>query len=528
MALLGDEAIAMGAIHAGISASYAYPGTPATEIQEAIQKYAAAFPDSNINCAWSINEKVAMEEAIGTSMVGLRSLVNMKHVGLNVAADPFINSAVTGCDGGTVIVSADDPSMHSSQNEQDSRWYADFAQIPCFEPANQQLAYDMTREAYKISEMFETPVLMRVTTRLAHTRARVDFKPSESQRKLQVPGEFKRWTLLPSNARPQYKKLVEKQAEFVAYSDSSPFNELKIQEGSKTGIIASGIAYNYLMENISDKSSEFSILKIGTYPLPEGKIEKLAGSCTEILVMEEGYPLIERILPHILMKKGICIPVKGKLTGNMPRIGELTPENVREALGMKPLDGMGAFGAGMVRPRPPALCKGCPHQDAYRALNEALLGKEKERIVFSDIGCYTLGAYPPFESIHSCLCMGASVSMAKAAAENGLKYSVAVIGDSTFDHSGITPLVEGIKRNAPFTVLILDNSTTAMTGGQNTICGESSLEKLIVGTGIDPKHIRMMVPLPKRHEENVAILKEELDHKGPSVIIAQRKCIQVK
>ncbi|MBT3181911.1 MAG: indolepyruvate ferredoxin oxidoreductase [Deltaproteobacteria bacterium] len=528
MALLGDEAIAMGAIHSGISAAYAYPGTPATEIQEAIQKYVAAYPDPKINSAWSINEKVAMEEAVGASLIGKRSLVNMKHVGVNVAADPFMNAAITGCGGGIVIAAADDPSMHSSQNEQDSRYYADFAKIPCFEPSNQQQAYDMTREAFDIAEKYEVPILLRLTTRLAHTRARVSFAKPRGQNELKLPDNFKKWTLLPSNARPQYKKLLQKQKDLIAYSDASAFNELKITKGSKLGIITSGLGYNYLMENIQDGSIECSILRIGVYPLPEKKIKELASSCQEILVIEEGYPYIERYLPSYLMRFGINVSVKGKLDGTLPEQGELTPGIVRAALGMGSLENCESDTSGLVRPRPPALCKGCPHHDTYLALNEALKGKEKERIVFSDIGCYTLGAYPPYETIHSCLCMGASISMAKAAAENGLKYAVAVIGDSTFDHSGITPLLEGIKRENPFTVVIVDNSTTAMTGGQDTICGETALEKLVVGMGIDQKHLRRIIPLPKQHEQNVKVFEEELEYAGPSVIIALRKCIQIK
>ena len=529
MALLGDEAIAMGAIHSGISASYAYPGTPATEIQEAIQKYASAFPDANIKSAWSINEKVAMEEAIGASMIGKRTLVNMKHVGLNVAADPFMNSAITGCGGGIVVVVADDPSMHSSQNEQDSRYYADFAKIPCFEPANQQQAYDMAREAFDISEKFSVPVLMRLTTRISHTRASVLFSEPSAQKPLKIPVNFKNWTLLPSNARLQYEKLLNAQSEFISYSDTCKFNELNIQNGAKLGIIASGIGYNYLMENIFGESFECSTLKVSVYPLPEEKIKKLCTSSNEILVVEEGYPFIERILPSILQKAGIeGIKIKGKLDGTLPHSGELTPETVRIALGMSSRDTCGKASEGLVRPRPPALCKGCPHADTYAALNAALKDKTDERIVFSDIGCYTLGAYPPYNAIHSCVCMGASISMAKAAAENGLKYAVAVIGDSTFDHSGITPLLEGIKRNVSFTVLLLDNSTTAMTGGQETICKHEELERLILGMGLDPKHLRKIIPLPKNLDENRKIIDEELISDCPSVVIASRKCIQIK
>jgi indolepyruvate ferredoxin oxidoreductase alpha subunit len=528
MTLLGDEAVAMGAIHAGIASTYAYPGTPATEIQEAIQKYVEAYSNCGIKADWSINEKVAMEEAIGVSMIGKRSLVNMKHVGLNVAADPFMNAAITGCAGGIVVAVADDPSMHSSQNEQDSRFYADFAQILCLEPSNQQQAYDMTFEAFLLSERFGIPVLIRLTTRIAHTRSRVNFKETVPQKSIKIPEDFKCWTLLPSNARPQYEKLLKKQPEFAAWTEASPWNELKITKGAKLGIIASGIGYNYLMENLNEGGVECSVLRIGTYPLPSKKISELARSCEEILVIEEGYPLIERWLPSYLLKSGRCMPVCGRLDGSVPRSGELTADSVRTALKLSPRKTLSSAPTDIVRDRPPQLCKGCPHCDTFLALNKAMENNKSEYLAFSDIGCYTLGFYAPFESIHSCVCMGASISMAKSAAENGLKYAVAVIGDSTFDHSGITPLLEGIKRNTPFTTIILDNSVSAMTGGQETICGESALEKLILGMGLDPKHLRVIEPLPKNHSANTQVIREECEYRGPSVIITRRRCVRAK
>ncbi len=528
MTLLGDEAVAMAAIHAGISGSYAYPGTPATEIQEAIQKYAATYPDCGITNAWSINEKVAMEEAVGASMLGLRALVNMKHVGLNVAADPFMNAAVTGCAGGMVIAVADDPSMHSSQNEQDSRYFSDFAQIPCFEPHTQQQAYDMTRQAFALSERLEIPVMMRLTTRISHTRAKVEFAATEERKTLTIPTDFNRWTLLPSNARPQYEKLLGKQSELVKAAEASAFNELTLTPGARLGIVVAGLGFNSFMENYAEGGLECSFLRIGQYPLPESKVRELITASEEILVIEEGYPFIERMLPAYLAKAGKLVPVHGKLDGTLPRSGELNADNVRTALGLAPRKACAPASDDLVRTRPPALCRGCPHDDTYKALKAACEGKESERLVFSDIGCYTLGFYPPFEAIHSCLCMGASVSMAKAAGEQGLPYAIAVLGDSTFDHSGITPLAEGIARGTPFTTIILDNSTTGMTGGQETIVGEAALEKLVLGLGIDRAHLRVITPLPKNHEENTRVLREELEYRGPSVVIAKRKCVQIR
>lgn len=528
MALLGDDAVAMGAIHSGIAGSYAYPGTPATEIQEAVQKYVQAFPDCGINAAWSINEKVAMEEAVGVSMIGRRALVNMKHVGLNVAADPFMNAAVTGCAGGVVIAVADDPSMHSSQNEQDSRYFADFAQIPCFEPANQQEAYDMTRAAFELSERMETPVMMRLSTRISHTRARVTFSEAVAAKPARIPGDFNRWTLLPTNARPQYEKLLAKQGKFVDASESGGFNKLSITKGAKLGVIASGLGFNYFMENLNEGGVECSWLKVSQYPLPAKQIDELIRASEEILVIEEGYPFVERNLPSYLARAGKLIPIRGKLTGALPRSGELTADCVRKALGQPERPSHGPAPAELVRPRPPALCKGCPHCDTFNAINEAMKGKENERLVFSDIGCYTLGFYEPFKSIHSCLCMGASVSMAKAAGENGLKYALAIIGDSTFNHSGITPLVEGIQRKTPFVAVILDNATTAMTGGQETLVIGEPLDRMILGMGLDPAHLRVINPIPKNHEENTRIIREEAEYRGPSVVIARRACLQAK
>lgn len=525
MLLLGDEGIAMGAIHSGLTGVYSYPGTPSTEITEAIQRYAAAFPDAGLISGWCINEKVAYEEALGVSMIGKRSLVVMKHVGLNVAADPFMNSAVTGVGGGLVLAVADDPSMHSSQNEQDSRYFAHFAHIPCFEPASQQECYDMTREAYRVSEQYKVPVMMRLTTRIAHSRALVKFAPTEKQKALTLPTDFNSWTLLPTNARPQYEKLLATNLKLREYAEDNPANELKINPGTKLGVITTGIGYNYFREVYNRGGIEASYLRIAVYPYPKKKVAELIRNVDKILVLEEGYPFVERFIWEEIARSGKTIEVLGKLNGCVPVTGELSTDIVADVLGVERMETANVDTKGLVSPRPPALCRGCPHIDTFNALNKAL-NDEKEKLVFGDIGCYTLGFYPPFNSISSCVCMGASVSMAKSAGEAGLKYSVAILGDSTFDHSGITPLLEGIKRNAPFTTIILDNSITAMTGGQETICGEDALVNLVKGMGVDEKHLRILNPLPKNLEENAKIMREELDYRGPSVIIARRACLQ--
>jgi indolepyruvate ferredoxin oxidoreductase alpha subunit len=518
--LLGDEAVALGAIHAGLSGGYSYPGTPASEIMEYLIR--ASDGGKNYVASWSVNEKVAFEEALGVSYAGKRALVSMKHVGLNVAADPFMNAAITGANGGLVVVVADDPGMHSSQNEQDSRFYAQFGQIFCFEPSNHQEAYDMTREAFDLSENMGLPVMIRMVTRLAHSRSRVQPRPSKEQNQIQF-GEGKDWTLLPVNARRRFKLLTEKQKELVQVSEASEFNSLRFnKENTKLGIIASGVAHNYVFENFIDNAESPSLLKVTTYPLPVGLFAELVDHVETILVVEEGYPFIERNLQGMF---GLCeTNVKGKLSGHLPITGELSPGVVRQGLGMEPLTQRDISDFPMAG-RPPQLCQGCGHRDAFDALNKALESYSQSN-VFSDIGCYTLGALPPFNAIQSCVCMGASVSMAKGGAEAGVYPSVAVIGDSTFAHSGITPLLDAAAVNTNMTVMIFDNDVVAMTGGQPTYASGEKLIRIIEGLGVGKDHIRTIIPLPKNLDTNVQVIKEEIDYKGLSVVIAARECVQ--
>jgi indolepyruvate ferredoxin oxidoreductase alpha subunit len=518
--LLGDEAVALGAIHAGLSAAYSYPGTPASEIMEFLIK--ASEREKSFKASWSVNEKVAYEEALGVSFAGKRALVSMKHVGLNVAADPFMNSSITGANGGLVVVVADDPSMHSSQNEQDSRFYAQFGQIFCFEPSNHQEAYEMTRQAFDVSENLGIPVMIRLVTRLSHSRSRVEPRPGRKENPISY-GLAKDWTLLPVNAKRRFKILTEKQAELVKLSNESEFNSVELNEkNSSLGIIASGIAYNYVLENYKNESSPASLLKITTYPLPGALIAKLVNHVETILVVEEGYPFIEQNIKGIFGIRGK--EVRGKLSGHLPLTGELSPEDVRQGLGMKPLPKRQLEGFKLAS-RPPQLCRGCPHADTFRALNKALESYPQSN-VFSDIGCYTLGASPPYNAIASCVCMGASIGMAKGGAEAGVYPSVAVIGDSTFAHSGLTPLLDAAESNTNMTVIILDNAVVAMTGGQPTFATGEKLKRMVEGLGVAKDHIRVVEPLPKNFEKTVQVIKEELEHKGLSVVIASRECIQ--
>jgi len=516
--LLGDEAIAQAAIDAGLSGIYAYPGTPSTEVMEYIQNSREAKAKELV-ATWAANEKTAMEEALGVSYAGRRAMTSMKHVGLNVAADAFINSAVTGANGGLLVVAADDPSMHSSQNEQDSRFYGKFAMIPILEPVSQQEAYDMVWYGFDLSEKYRIPVMIRITTRLAHSRAGVVRREKRAQNEITTPANPKQFILLPANARRQYKGLLSNQAHFINESESSPFNHFFEGNDKRLGVIVCGIGYNYLMENYAGKSFPHPLLKIGQYPLPLDQIKRIYKECDEIMVIEEGYPLVEELLRGLL---DTGKRILGRMDGTLPRDGELNPNIIAKAMGLE--ESYGWPVPDLVVGRPPSLCKGCPHIYSYNALNEALEKYSKGR-VFSDIGCYTLGALEPFNAINTCVDMGASITMAKGASDVGFRPAVAVIGDSTFTHSGMTGLLDAINDNTPITVIILDNATTAMTGGQHS-SATGKLEDICMGLGLSREHIHILNPSPKYHEENMKIIEQEIEYEGVSVIIPRRECIQ--
>ncbi len=522
--LLGDEAIALGAIHAGLSGVYAYPGTPSTEITEFIQSNAIAR-ERGIHSRWCTNEKTAMEAALGMSYAGKRALVCMKHVGMNVCADAFINSAITGVGGGLVVLAADDPSMHSSQNEQDSRFYGKFALIPIFEPSNQQEAYDMMSVAFNLSEAIKEPVLLRIVTRLAHSRAGVVVNEPREQNPLQPSTD--QWVLLPGIAKRKYAALLEKQDEMLLSSNKSQFNiseyGTSTEKAKKTGIVACGIGYNYVKEALSHLSAEeqslYNIEKVSQYPLPEQRIQMLAKESGRILVVEDGQPVVEQDIKGIL---GTGYMVTGRLTGALPRTGELTPDSVAAALGVETPQVMSP--AKNLAARPPQLCQGCGHRDVYGALVK-IIEEYPDARVFGDIGCYTLGALPPFKALASCVDMGASITMAKGAADAGLRPAIAVIGDSTFTHSGMTGLLDAINENAAITVIISDNLTTGMTGGQDS-AGLNKYEAICLGLGMDPAHLHVVTPLPKNIPDIAQLIRDEIAYEGVSVIIPRRECIQ--
>ncbi|MDR2049544.1 MAG: indolepyruvate ferredoxin oxidoreductase subunit alpha, partial [Treponema sp.] len=545
-ALLGDEALALGAIHAGLSAAYGYPGTPSTEIMEYLQAEAAKREPA-FTARWCVNEKTALEAALGVSFAGRRALVTMKHVGLNVAADPFLNGALLGIKGGLVAAVADDPGMHSSQCEQDSRFYASFAMVPCLEPRSQQEAYDMAVEAFDISERFHVPVLIRLATRLSHARAGIKTAPSRNQNACEKTTEKTTWMLLPAHARKNYASLIEKQKDLEAWSELHAEKTLELSE-TPFAVITSGLGGNYYEENLPDLKARYgrapSRLHIEAYPLPAAPIRRLCESAGqaggEVFVIEEGQPFIEErlrgILPH-------GIRIRGRLDGAIPRTGELDPDNVRAALGLPPLPGVldalvspdaenaGALNVSRLPGRPPQLCTGCPHADSYETINRAAAELDPAPgrpnvAVNSDIGCYSLGAAPPYSAVESIVCMGASIGMARGAADAGIPYAFAVIGDSTFIHSGITALIDAVQADTPMTIIILDNSIVAMTGCQPTAVPSDKLRALILGTGLDPAHFLELETRRQNIEENAARLKQEASYRGLSVVVFRRECLE--
>ncbi|MCL2044580.1 MAG: thiamine pyrophosphate-dependent enzyme [Treponema sp.] len=545
LALLGDEAVALGAIHAGISAAYAYPGTPSTEIlQSLIDTYADGGPIAR----WCANEKTALEAAIGVSFAGRRALAAMKHVGLNVAADPFINAALLGIKGGLVIAVADDPGMHSSQDEQDSRFYAAFAMVPCLEPRSQQEAYDMTREAFDVSERYQIPVMLRFSTRLAHSRAGVTTRDAVEQKPVSKATEKNRWVLIPAFARKNNAMLVEKQKKLTDWSTTHPVNALELPGNGKIdlAVITAGLGGNYYEENLDDfitmrNGKVPARLHIGAYPLPEESIRTLCAASEKVLVLEEGQPLIEQRLRGIMPQSTAIagklagfdgVPPGGGEPGPVTRTGELDPDNVRLALGLPPRPGVAVnIDPASLPPRPPQLCQGCPHCDSFDAIKiaaEALDPRpgHPDVGINSDIGCYSLGVAPPYEVPESIVCMGAAVTMAKGAADAGLKYSIGVIGDSTFIHSGITGLIDAVTDDIPMTLIILDNSVVAMTGCQPTMVPSEKLADLVLGCGVHPDHLLKLEAKKHLVEENAIKLKTAFEHRGLSVVIFKRECIE--
>ncbi|HOJ11227.1 MAG TPA: indolepyruvate ferredoxin oxidoreductase subunit alpha [Clostridiales bacterium] len=523
--MLGNEAVARGAYEAGVTVATAYPGTPSTEITENIAKYEEMYSE------WSPNEKVALEVAIGSSIAGARSICSMKHVGLNVAADPLFTVSYTGVSGGLVIMVADDPGMHSSQNEQDSRYYARSSKVPMLEPADSSECKYFVKEAYKISEEFDCPVIIRLTTRVAHSQSIVEIEGKEDYKLKDYSKDFAKYVMMPAMARKRHVEVEKRMTALKEFSNKTEIN--KIEWGRKDiGVITSGISYQYSKEAFGD----VSYLKLGmVYPLPTDLIKKFSEEVETLYVIEELEPFIE----DEIKKLGI------KVTGKdlLPVTGELSASIIREKIpGLKGDKGQSASEDESISEkieintsvpmRPPVMCPGCPHRGVFYVL------KKLKLIVTGDIGCYTLGALPPLESIDACVCMGASIGMAhgieKARGKEFRKKTVAILGDSTFIHSGITGLIDVVYNKGNSTVIILDNSITGMTGHQHnpatgfTIKGEPTkqvdLVKLAHAIGID----RVKVADPYDLKEFEKIVKEEVEADEPSLIIAQRPCALLK
>ena len=509
--LSGNEAIARGAFEAGVSFVSAYPGTPSTEI---LQTVADEYPE--IHAEWTPNEKVALEVAAGASYAGARCMAVMKHVGVNVAADPLMTLPYTLIRGGIVLVSADDPELFSSQNEQDNRHYARFAKIPMLEPSTSQEAKDFMIEAVRISEEFGTPVLLRTTTRISHSMGVVELGDKKGGRTPSLERHPAEWVMLPANARVRHPVIEERIRSMKAYSDASPLNVIEM--GSpKLGIISSGVAYQYAKEAFPDAS----FLKVGlSYPLPEKLIRKFAAQVEELWVVEELDPFMEEQV------KALGIDCHGK--DRLPLCGELNPDIIRNAItGAAPDDGAQPD----LPPRPPSMCPGCPHRGMLWAL------KRNKCFIAGDIGCYTLGFLPPLSAIDTCLFMGAGINHAHGMATvfgPGKEKIAAVIGDSTFYHSGITGLLNLAYNKGAALIVILDNSTTAMTGSQDhpgtgiTVRGERTvnldLENLVRALGIE--WVRTVDPYDvKQARKDV---KEALAFEGPSVIISKAPCVLLK
>lgn len=516
--VLGDEAAALGAIDAGIACGYAYPGTPSTEI---FARVLASAARAGIAAHWAANEKTAYEAALGASLAGRRVLVTMKHVGLNVAADPFVSSALARLRGGLVLAVGDDPGMHSSQDEQDTRQLCAFARLPCLEPATVQEAYDMAREAYDLSERLRVPVALRLVTRLCHERGALVRRPRTDELPPRPPRDPRDWILLPANARELWRRLAgDGVAEQRAWSEASPHNALTPGTG-RLGVVTAGVARRYFRELLPELPAPPPHLHVATHPVPVERLRAFARDLDELLVLEDGYPVVERALAGLLPTRW---QVRGRDSGDLPTTGELSVARVREALGLAPLARAARPAPELLPARPPRLCDGCPHRDAYAALALAL-GDRPDALVTGDIGCYTLGALPPYEMVHTCICMGASIGMAKGASDGGLRPAVAVIGDGTFLHSGVTALMDAASHDTDMTVLVLDNRTVAMTGGQPTVLPDSRLVPLIVALGADPAHVHRVHAHPKQVESLAELIRREVAHPGLSVIVVERECL---
>jgi indolepyruvate ferredoxin oxidoreductase alpha subunit len=527
--LLGNVAIAKGILEAGAGVLSGYPGTPSSEIVDFLAPIAK---EHGIHVEWSVNEKVAMEVAIGASWTGTRSAVTMKHVGLNVAADPFMTLAYLGVGGGMVVISADDPYCHSSQNEQDSRRYAAFARVPCFDPADPQEARDMILRAFALSEEFGVPVMLRPTTRVSHARADVEVgSPGKRMNSPKFEKNPARRVALPVHARPLHAELLDKQAGIEAALAKEAWNRAEMK--GEVGVIASGISGLYAAEAIARMEADVSLLRIGAYPISRKTVGDFLEEIERVLVIEEMDPVVEEFVEMVAKESNPGVQILGKRSGAIPGVGELDPLTVRNAIaGMIDLPPRAALRLNpeifsILPPRPPALCPGCSHRASYYAMRKAF---GKDAVFPNDIGCYTMGV--GMGTVDTCLCMGASITVGSGIRFGGeVKPICAVLGDSTFLHSGLTGLLNAAYNGARMTIAILDNSITAMTGHQphpgagRTATGDISpalsLEDICRSLGAD----FVETTDPYDLESAIETFERARDHPGLSVVVAKRACV---
>ena len=532
MLLLGNEAIARGALEAGVSFATCYPGTPSSEIPE---NFFRISQESDLYFEYSTNEKVAMEVGAGAAISGLRTMVTLKHVGLNVAADPLMTLAYTGVKGGMVIINADDPSLFSSQNEQDNRYYARLSSLPMLEPTNVQEMKDLTIAAFDLSEELELPVIIRTTTRLNHIRAAVELGDLKA---IKTRDTFEKkpfhFVCVPAVSRNLHKLLLERYDKALEKSENWSHNQI-LGDG-KWGIVANGVSFNYVRDAVADLgiSDNVSILKLGfSYPMPKELCTRFLKQVDKVLVVEELEPVNENDLKSIAQESGITIPIKGKGVSGLSKLFEYDPGMVRKAIAEY-------FGVDYTEPempdlsdvpelpgRPPNLCAGCPHRATYYAIKQVY---GPDAIYPTDIGCYTLGLLPPISMADLVICMGSSVSTGCGFSRATNQKVVSFIGDSTFFHSGITGLIDAVHNNHKFTLVILDNGTTAMTGhqphpGVNTDpmgveLTQISIEDLVKGLGVKDVH----VVKPFKLKKTIEAVKATMEYDGISVIISKEFC----
>jgi indolepyruvate ferredoxin oxidoreductase alpha subunit len=534
--LLGNEAIARGAIEAGVKFVTGYPGTPASEILEALVPIADKL---NMYVNWAINEKVALEMAIGSAFCGIRSLVVMKHVGVNVASDPLMTLAYTGLKGGLVLVSADDPQCHTSQTEQDNRHYAMLAKIPVLEPADPNEAKEMCREAFNLSEDLELPVMLRTTPRVSHTTGPVTLgKIVKREVRPVFDKNIDRWVCVGPTALNRHRWLEQQLSKAREQLEKSIFNKV-INESSNTelGIITVGVAYTYILDVLRRLKKNISILKLfGSFPLPEKVIANFLAGKQRVLVVEELDPILEQAVRSISQKHAISVKIMGKFDGLLPLVGELTPDHVYLAvlslIGKSRKSRIINYYKQNLPVRPLSFCAGCPHRATYYALKRVLSRcKDKKYVILGDIGCYTIGKFAPFKMLDTCLCMGASIGTALGfALQSAYDYVIAVIGDSTFFHSGIPALINTVYNKSNVKMLILDNEETAMTGHQphpgvgldakGNVLKKVAIEDVVKGCGVD--FIKVVDPYDLN--SSLEIISEALTFNGPAVIIFRREC----